>query len=392
MKAKDLNDLFKKHKAVLNVPPGFGRMSNAEKIKKFDSLARGKSPGLAGFKKDYADLKAQSKGTIPRSYGGKGGKGASTATGKQIKTYAKKPTFNKGQGKPPVPPPPRPKKPKPEEKKTRREKFDDEMAKYVKKPKKKVEKGKEREAAIKRATNPRPPTFLKRQQKIGSQKGFKRVEPKKSRELDKTVDYKDKKGPIQLGNYRKGYSKEGRKIDAPSEKALVKNYEEHQDVPKGSLMLKTNYDQGPYYYPDGTLVGPNEVGFGPSIGFNFQPAHKQIPHKERPGRAKIYTRDIKVVKKKVKVKKSVIAKRAEKSGTTNPEFLEGAAGGSTPVPTTRQADQAASNVNNLKMDNLVKTAEKYGIKKKAGVDQKEFEETLKNLVDLAKKKQKLERA
>ena len=84
MKAKDVYAVWKKHKAILTVPPGFGKMPVAEQVKILNKAARSKQAGMAGFVKDYNELKQQSKTSGPAVKGGKGGKGGVDTTGKKI--------------------------------------------------------------------------------------------------------------------------------------------------------------------------------------------------------------------------------------------------------------------------------------------------------------------
>tara|TARA_R110000787_G_scaffold3291_1_gene13064 strand:+ start:16747 stop:17754 length:1008 start_codon:yes stop_codon:yes gene_type:complete len=91
MKAKDVYAVWKKHKAILTVPPGFGKMPVAEQVKILNKAARSKQAGMAGFVKDYNELKQQSKTSGPAVKGGKGGKGGVDTTGKKIGLKPKPP-------------------------------------------------------------------------------------------------------------------------------------------------------------------------------------------------------------------------------------------------------------------------------------------------------------
>ena len=59
MKNKDIDDLFRKYKSNLDVPSGFGKLSVAEKVKIFNKLSKSKSSLMAGFVKDYNELKGK---------------------------------------------------------------------------------------------------------------------------------------------------------------------------------------------------------------------------------------------------------------------------------------------------------------------------------------------
>ena len=81
--ALELNNIYKKHKNVLTLPPGFARASTAEKVKKFNSLSRSKTAGMSVFVADYKALMAKSRATGPSKTGGKGGRGGAGISGKQ---------------------------------------------------------------------------------------------------------------------------------------------------------------------------------------------------------------------------------------------------------------------------------------------------------------------
>ena len=89
MKNKEVDDIFRKYKSILNVPAGFGKMPLGDKIKRFNQLAKSKNPSLSGFVKEYTELR--SKDTGPSGKGGKGGKGGVSATGKKKEDYKQKP-------------------------------------------------------------------------------------------------------------------------------------------------------------------------------------------------------------------------------------------------------------------------------------------------------------
>lgn len=89
MKNKEVDDIFRKYKSILNVPAGFGKMPLGDKIKRFNQLAKSKNPTMSGFVKDYTELR--SKDTGPGGKGGKGGKGGVSATGKKKEDYKQKP-------------------------------------------------------------------------------------------------------------------------------------------------------------------------------------------------------------------------------------------------------------------------------------------------------------
>lgn len=170
MKNTDIDNVVRKHKAILGLPQGFGKKPVAEKIKILNTKARSKNVALKGFVSDYNKLKeAQGAGS---KVGGKGGKGGATKTGKMVKDLKKPITEKKGmkaKPKPPAPKPkPAPKKPEPsidEEIKKLSQAADKEIAK------KKAEKKAKTAERVKEKPKPRGP-------RPGKVKDISKMKPK----------------------------------------------------------------------------------------------------------------------------------------------------------------------------------------------------------------------
>jgi hypothetical protein len=117
MKNTDIDNVVRKHKAILGLPQGFGKKPVADKIKILNTKARSKNVALKGFITEYNKLK-EAQGTGSK-VGGKGGKGGATKSGKMVKDYKKPITEKKGMksvAKPKPPPKKEVAKPKPKPK------------------------------------------------------------------------------------------------------------------------------------------------------------------------------------------------------------------------------------------------------------------------------------
>jgi hypothetical protein len=66
MSAIEVYNVWKKYKPLLNTPPGFGKMAVAEQVKILNKLARSKQAGMAGFVKDYNEIRQKSKKVAPK--------------------------------------------------------------------------------------------------------------------------------------------------------------------------------------------------------------------------------------------------------------------------------------------------------------------------------------
>lgn len=273
MKNTDIDNLVRKHKAILGLPQGFGKKSVKDKTTILTGKARSKNPALASFVKEFNDLKTESKETGPSARGGKGGKGGASYTGRQRATYKKPPEAkktDKGQPKaPPKPKKPPPKKPEPE------------------KPKPK----------------PKP-----------------KPAPKKPKKYETGDDPKFDK---ELGDIL-GKADEARAKKVAKKREDTKTRTEPKPKPRGPRPKKLFTDTG-----KATLGKPKG-----------QYSVAEIPA-------------FKPKKSKEPIEELLTSEGALKSFVADIPALQGAAGGSKPVPTIKESDKEKANVFNTTLENLV---------------------------------------
>tara|TARA_R100000805_G_scaffold18844_1_gene25319 strand:+ start:6390 stop:7790 length:1401 start_codon:yes stop_codon:yes gene_type:complete len=337
MKNTDIDNVVRKHKAILGLPQGFGKKPVAEKIKILNTKARSKNVALKGFVNDYNELKA--KQGAGSKVGGKGGKGGATKTGKMVKDYKKPITEKKGMKAKPKPPPP-----------------------------KKETTTKPAKPAPKKETKPKPVKVEKLEEAKPSQK----VVPKK---ITITKPKKLKKSIITID----GVKYEVRRLT----EAGTPNIGMGQgifDIKTGTMVEEEPDETNPNeWVKKGRTIHEKNKKPEPDIDEEIkklsQSADKEIAKKKAAKKASTAERvkekkkprgprPGKVAdpsKKKVKepIEELIDNPAALKSFVSNIPAVkaaqpkEGVAGGSKPVPTIQESSKAESNVFNLDADNLI---------------------------------------
>jgi len=288
MKNKDIDDLVRKHKAILGLPQGFGKKSVKDKTTILTGKARSKNPALASYVKEFNDLKSASKETGPSARGGKGGKGGASYTGRQRAEYKKPPAQKKAAGGASKGQPKAPPKPKPPPKKPTPKKPEPDKPKPKPKPKK-YETGDD-------------PKF-----------------DKDLKDLTKRAD-----------------DARAKKITKKREDTKIRT--EPKGKPRGPRPKKLFTDTG-----TGTLKKP-KGNFSVAEIPSFKPKKSKEPIEQLLDDPKELQGFL----------DEVVSRRTSKKPTYTKKE-EGVAGGATPVPTTKEANEAVANVLNLTLDNVMDT-------------------------------------